>query len=201
MAENTAPALPDEEDYRRYDRIWRRVSPEMNPYPEVRSAQKTGPDAVKSEWYALRGQEPDACCMGSTAQGELEMIQGFIREEIADAHIYRALSRRTAATEARRVFRRLAEEEGRHARCLRSVNYLISGSCYQVTVCFTPAHMRDYCALLRERYHEEACDGANYARAAERTADVCLRRLFEELSADEFRHAERLRCLLERVIG
>ena len=26
-----------QEDYRAYDKIWQRVSPELNPYPEVRA--------------------------------------------------------------------------------------------------------------------------------------------------------------------
>ena len=201
MAESTVPALPDEEDYRRYDRIWRRVSPELDPYPEARSAQKAGHSSAKNGLAALGEKGTGSGCMSRTAQGELEWIRDFLREEVADARIYRALSRRTPVPEARRVFRRLAEAEAAHARRLRAAHYLISGDCYQVTVCFSPTHTDNLCALLRERYHEEICSGADYARAAERAADVSLRRLFEELSAEENRHTEQIRCLLERVLG
>ena len=53
---------------------------------------------------------------------------------------------------------------------------------------------------LRRSYHEEACSGLNYARTADSTADVCLSKLLNELSADEYRHAERLMSLLERSL-
>ena len=39
-----------------------------------------------------------------------------------------------------------------------------------------------------------------YARTADSTADVWLSKLLNELSADEYRHAERLMSLLERSL-
>ena len=54
---------------------------------------------------------------------------------------------------------------------------------------------------LRRSYHEEACSGLNYARTADGTTDVCLVKLLNELSEDEYRHAERLMALLERSLG
>ena len=40
----------------------------------------------------------------------------------------------------------------------------------------------------------------NYARAADGTTDPCLVKLLNELSADEYRHAERMMTLLERAM-
>ena len=40
-------AVPSAYDYRLYDRIWRRVSPELDPYPEVRAA--SAPSAARAE--------------------------------------------------------------------------------------------------------------------------------------------------------
>ena len=57
-----------------------------------------------------------------------------------------------------------------------------------------------WCQLLRELYHEEACGGAAYAQAAEDTEDVCLREIWEELSAAEYRHARQLLSLLEQMV-
>ena len=55
---------------------------------------------------------------------------------------------------------------------------------------------------LRRSYHEEACSGLNYARTADGTTDVCLVKLLNELSEDEYRHAERLMvCLLYTSYG
>ena len=59
----------------------------------------------------------------------------------------------------------------------------------------------DWCALLRQRYHSEVCGGMNYARTADSTPDHCLAELLNGLSAAEYRHAERIRGLLERCLG
>ena len=47
--------MPDESyDYRQYDRVWRRVNPRENPYPEMRQAAENEampevkPDAVNA---------------------------------------------------------------------------------------------------------------------------------------------------------
>ena len=40
----------------------------------------------------------------------------------------------------------------------------------------------------------------NYARAAEGTTDPCLARLLDELSADEYRHANTMLRMLERSL-
>jgi rubrerythrin len=40
----------------------------------------------------------------------------------------------------------------------------------------------------------------NYARSADGTTDPCLAKLLNELSADEYRHAEELMAMLERAI-
>ena len=193
-------ALPTEEDYRRYDRIWRKVSPEMDPYPEVRAEQTAPPNDSDSKLLTLPGAESNPCCMGSAAQGELEVLQGFLRGEIADARIYRTLARCAPHAEMRRTFWKLAEEEAGHARQLQAANYLITGECYRVSVCFTPQKMKGCCETLRERYHEEVCGGFNYERAAEETTDFCLKKLFDSLSKDEYCHADRLRNLLAKAL-
>ena len=54
---------------------------------------------------------------------------------------------------------------------------------------------------LRRSYHEEACGGLNYARTADSTTDVCLVKLLNELSEDEYRHAELLMKLLGRKMN
>ena len=138
--------------------------------------------------------------MGAAAQSELEVLQGFLREEIADARIYHMLARCVPNAGARRVFHRIAESEQEHVRQLQAANFLITGECYRVSVCFTPQRMKDYCATLRERYHGEVCDGFNYERAAEETTDFCLKKLFSDLSKDEYRHADWLKNLLAKAL-
>ena len=96
--------------------------------------------------------------------------------------------------------RRLAAEEGGHARRLMGVHYLITGQNYSAAVPL-PANIPctgSWREVLRLRYHEESCSGLNYRRASEETADECLSEILLELSHDEYRHARQLLCLLEK---
>ena len=194
MSDLMPSALPTEADYRRYDRIWRKVSPELNPYPEVRAAQPE----LTMEPRPRPGEERD--CMGAAARGELDAIRDFLRDELADAQTYRHLASLAPSPEGKRLMRRLAEEEAGHVRALQTSHFLITGGTYPVTVVLPPQPKLLWRDRLRERYHEETSGAARYARAAEETADVCLKKLVERLSADEYRHAESLRRLLERTL-
>ena len=82
-----------------------------------------------------------------------------------------------------------------------AARYLITGQCYRPNVVRGQLDLGDWCEALRQCYHEEACGGLNYARTADGTADICLAKLMNELSADEYRHAEQVMGLLERSLG
>ena len=195
-------------DYRRCERVWQRVDPTLDPYPDVRAAAAMAADtpgdglsaAERNAELTLPGAQADPCCMGTAALESLEVLQGFIREELADRRTYLFLARRAPTAEARQVFRAIASDEGRHARRLLAAVYLITGERYCPAICYPPLRCDGYCAALRERYHEEACGGLNYARAAEGTTDPCLDRLLNELSADEYRHADTMMRTLERSL-
>ena len=139
------------------------------------------------------------CCMGSAAAEMLEVLTGFIEGELADRRYYLALSRQAPAW-ARQRLRDIAADEGGHARRLMAVHYLITGECYRPAISCERIYIGRWCAALRERYHEEACGGLNYARAAEGTTDICLEQILSELSADEYRHAGEMLSMLERGI-
>jgi len=189
-------------DYRTCERVWHRVDPTLTPYPEARTAMATDTSgdgltaAEREAELSLPGAQADPCCMGSAAMESLEVLQGFLREELADRRTYLFLARRAPTTEARCVFRTLAEEEGRHARKLAAALYLITGERYCPTICYPPLRYAGYCAALRERYHEEACGGFNYRRASQESLDPCLQQLLLEFSQDEYRHARAMLCLL-----
>ena len=129
----------------------------------------------------------------------LEVLTGFIEDELADRRYYLALVRQ-APSWARQRLRDIADDEAAHARRLLAAHYLITGQCYRPAVRHGPVCVGQWCAALRERYHLEACSGFNYARAADGTTDPCLSRLFNELSADEYRHADTILRLLERSL-
>ena len=101
---------------------------------------------------------------------------------------------------ARRLLRQLAGEEGSHARRLMGVYYLVTGCCYQPRLQGGRVEHLPWREVLRTRYHAETCGGLRYAQAAEATEDVCLREIWEELSAAEYRHARQLLSLLEQMV-
>ena len=185
-------------DYEACREVWKRVAPGEDPYPMEDNAN-TQMSAQDSE-LTLPGAEANPCCMGSEAMELLAVLEGYIEEELEDRRRYLALSRQ-APSWARQTLRDMAEEENGHARRLMAARYLITGQPYRPNlVCgvFCPGRWAEE---LRRSYHEEACGGLNYARTADGTTDVCLVKLLNELSEDEYRHAERLMALLERSLG
>lgn len=195
-------------DYRRCARVWQRVDPTLDPYPDVRAAAAMAADtpgdglsaAERNAELTLPGAQADPCCMGTAALESLEVLQGFIREELADRRTYLFLARRAPTAEARQMFRAIASDEGRHARRLFAAVYLITGERYCPAICYPPLRCDGYCAALRERYHEEVCGGFNYRRASQETLDPCLQQLLLAFSQDEYRHANAMLCLLSGVM-
>lgn len=195
-------------DYRRCARVWQRVDPTLDPYPDVRAAAAMAADtsgdglsaAERNAELTLPGAQADPCCMGTAALESLEVLQGFIREELADRRTYLFLARRAPTAEARQVFRAIASDEGQHARRLLAAVYLITGERYCPAICYPPLRCDGYCAALRERYHEEVCGGFNYRRASQETLDPCLQQLLLAFSQDEYRHANAMLCLLSGVM-
>lgn len=195
-------------DYRCCERVWQRVDPTLDPYPDVRAAAAMAADtpgdglsaAERNAELTLPGAQADPCCMGTAALESLEVLQGFIREELADRRTYLFLARRAPTAEARQVFRAIASDEARHARRLLAAVYLITGERYCPAICYPPLHCDGYCAALRERYHEEVCGGFNYRRASQETLDPCLQQLLLAFSQDEYRHANAMLCLLSGVM-
>ena len=201
---------PQPYDYRQYDRVWQRVAPNLEPYPGWQTAvptlaplsgsaegsPQTAAPAAASE-SQLPGAEQNPCCMGSAAAEMLEVIQGFIETELGNRRFYLAFSRQAPAW-ARMRLRELAADAGNRARRLLAVYYLITGSCYQVSVECGKIWVDHWCPALRERYHAAACDAMNYIRAAEGTTDPCLARLLTEMGQEEYRHADMVLSLLER---
>ena len=204
-------------DFRQYDRLWQRVAPGLEPYPaeqgtpaaaNVPAVQETSgrPDAasVRSptqlrQESQLPGAEENPCCMGTAAAEMLQVLTGFVEQELEDQRQLQALSCK-APSWARQRLREMAAEEGARAKRLLAVYYLITGTCYRPSIVCQRAAAGPWCRALRERYHTAACNALNYARAAEGTADPCLARLLQELSDGEYRQADALLAMLERSL-
>ena len=93
---------PEIYDFRQHDRLWQRVGPGLEPYPETRREEL--PPAQESQ---LPGAEPNPCCMGSEARELLAVLEGYIEEELEDRRRYLALSRQ-APSWARQTLRDMA---------------------------------------------------------------------------------------------
>ena len=208
---------PEIYDFRQHDHIWQRIAPGLEPYPAARretvgtpvSAAMPLAEPVQTGGQGnglqargesrLPGAAPNPCCMGTAAQEMLEVLTGFIEEELGDQRAYQTMMRQ-APSWARQRIRDLAAEEGEHAKRLMAVYYLITGECYQPMIMTSRICVGHWCTALRERYHEAACNGLNYARAADETTDLCLSRLLQELSVEEYRHADAVLNILQRSL-
>ena len=69
---------PSVYDYDACRALWQRVSPSEDPYP---AAEEVG---TQSGELSLPGAEGDPCCMGTEAADSVEVLQGFLREELGD---------------------------------------------------------------------------------------------------------------------
>ena len=197
---------PEPYDYRQYDRIWQRVAPTLEPYPAAEDAapqppssqQELTPAQVRQE-SQLPGATPNPCCMGTAAADMMEVLMGFLEEALSDRRHYLALARQ-APVWARQRLRDIADGKLEHVRHLLAIHYLVTGECYQPAVNCERIYVGRWCPALRERYHAEACNGLNYARAADGTTDPCLARVLNGMSADAYRWARELMAMLERGI-
>lgn len=172
------------EDYQKNAKIWQRVSPSLAPYPAVRV------EPASSEVASPSG----------SGEREVALLRDFLRDELADAHIYRALAAFAPAANGQRLLFCFASEEAWHARRLQAAYFLLTGETYYAAVVLPPQPKLPWRDRLRQRYREETGSAARYALSAEETADISLSRLFQSLSTDEYRHAELLQTYLARTL-
>ncbi len=190
-------------DYQQYDRIWQRVLPELNTFPEARNEEGDLPGTPlpgNDEMAALPGAQENPCCMGTAAQQSIGVIIGFAENEIALCRFYRCLIPHAPNQRAGAALRQILANAQDNVRRLRAVYYLITGNCFQVTRQITMPTIQGYCPTLRGAYHEETCTSFNYYRAAVGAPDPCLRALFERLGGVHRTNAEAMVNLLGSAI-
>ena len=206
-------------DYRMYDQIWKRVSPELDPYGDNAAPQtdechcgnsSTSATALSTPIPsatvpavgegALPGAEVDPCCMGSEAAESIQVLEGFIEEELAQRRCYLGLSHRLCHTGAARLLQTMAAEKMAAAQALKAAYFLITGSCYANTISIDHMRWNSLPDALRTAYHQEACNGFNYQRSADETIDPCLQKLFSRLSQESFARSDAVMALLSRIL-
>ena len=211
-------------DYRAYDQVWQRVTPGVDPYagdamnpnpapvpapapvsaptpiPAPASAAQPAPRQESGGAVALPGAEQDPCCMGTNAQESTLVLEGFIQEELAGCRQCQRLAGCTRHQAAAQLFRRIAREKHAAAQELSGAYYLITGTCFAPSVTVERTRWCNLAAALRSCYHQEACAGLNYSRAADETTDKCLTDLFNKLGMQSYQRAEDVLSLLGRVV-
>lgn len=207
-------------DYRMYDNVWQRVSPGCDPYgdadalpgePRTNPQPATNNDAMRTQMTGmstvtarneatLPGAQINPCCMGSAAAESLNVLEGFIEEELAQRRCYLALAQRLCNHSAARLLRALAQEKREAAQELKTAYFLITGNCYENVVSIDHMRWNSLADALRSCYHQEACNGFNYQRAADETVDTCLQKLLGRLSAQSFARADALMELLGQIL-
>ena len=76
---------PEIYDFRQHDRLWQRVGPGLEPYPETTAeAMPRREELPPAQESQLPGAEPNPCCMGSEAMELLAVLEGYIEEELED---------------------------------------------------------------------------------------------------------------------
>ena len=208
-------------DYRMYDQIWKRVSPELDPYGDISAAQAEerqccdmspsppvtalstpvqGAAAPATGEDALPGADPDPCCMGSEAAESVTVLEGFIEEELAQRRCYLGLSHRLCHSGAARLLQTMAAEKMAAAQALKASYFLITGHCYANTISIDHMRWNSLPDALRTAYHQEACNAFNYQRAAEETIDPCLQKLLSRRSQEAFERSDAVMALLSRLL-
>lgn len=213
--QNASPAY----DFRVYDRVWQRVAPGTDPFaenpgeaasaggenaasavPAVNSANVPAAAQEEGGDASLPGAELNPCCMGTNAMESLEVLEGFMQEELGVSRCCQALACRIQNQQAAQLLRRAAYEKNAAARDLCAAYYLITGKRYQPAITLEQTCWNNLSQALRSFYHQEACNGFNYQRAADETMDLCLKRLFSRLSEASYRRADMLMSLLGRMV-
>lgn len=230
-------------DYRVYDRVWKRVSPDVDPYAEDLTGGESAADALPTSSppvpaapavpvtpavsvapvvsaapavpvtpaapsadvgaageAGLPGASKDPCCMGTNALDSLEVLEGFLEEELAGRRHCMALAGCLRSQSAVRLMRQAASEKQAAVRELCAAYFLITGRRYAPAATVEHLQFKSLPEALRSCYHQEACNGFNYQRSAEETLDPCLQKLFTRLGEQSYRRSEGIMALLGRLL-
>ncbi len=118
-------------DFRVYDQVWQRVAPGTDPFspdpaaagmaavpqavrpiPPVNPAPPVPAPVPRQEGGGegnLPGAEANPCCMGTEARESLEVLEGFLQEELAESRCCQALACRVRNRQAAQLLCRRGE--------------------------------------------------------------------------------------------
>lgn len=138
--------------------------------------------------------------MGSNARESLMVLEGFLEDELAGRRYAMALASGVRQQSMVRLLRRIAAEKLAAAQELCAAYYLTTGNRYRSAVAVEHMQFGSLAEAMRSLYHQEACSGLNYQRAADETMDPCLQRLFTQLGKQSYQHADDIMVLLGKLV-
>ena len=160
--------------------VWRRVAPDLDPYPEERGGRS---EAVSDD-----------------ASFE-EALSAALEEARSSRRAYLLWSRRAGGA-AGRVRAELARGSEGQLRRLRGLYYLLTGVCWQPrTADRAPAETGGLCAFLRRQYGAETAGAARYETWVRKAEDPCLASAAEQLAQESRGRAAAVLQLLENRLA
>ncbi len=131
---------------------------------------------------------------------EIEALKDYMYAEARDAKYYADLSRRRCAYGDSASLRSISEEESAHLKRLQAEYYILTGSAYFPCVAMIDIPC-NYLVALRERFIEENRASEKYLEAAAGCSSKRLSSVYESLSAEELRHAEKMASAIADYMG
>lgn len=165
------------------DRIWQRVDPELNPYPEARAMQTTEQE--------------------EKTDGAVEVqLAVFIEETLWQQRLYQVYVRRGPTQEARRAMQQLAGMCHQRARRLMAVYFVRTGQAYCPKAEREMPH-RDlsWRQALRLLCQEAESCARRCGCASRSVEDEGMQTTFDQLSQDWRRQAETVLMLLGQSLS
>ncbi len=193
----------------KFNEIWSRVvrsnqGENMNLSPEYMNIQNPRMDDLNIPEYVSINNPPVRNNESSVNNINIQStLEDFIENEATAMQYYAALAGKTTQSAARAVFNRLSADERRHSRQLQTAYFLLTGNSYTPRRP-APVLPRSMLEALRERYAAEINAAKAYTDAAMLIGDTDepgLRNMFIAFAADERRHANEIKRLVENTLS
>lgn len=166
----------EELEERRCAAIWRRVAPDLDPYPEERAARVSA--AGMSE----------------------ETLRAALEAALVSRRDYLAYARRAGGS-AGRALEELARGSGQEMRRLRGIYYLLTGACWERQTACDGTEAVGLCTFLRGRYAAETGCAARFEGWAAAAEDPCLGDVLRHLAEESRSRAAVVLKLLENRLA
>ena len=133
---------PEVCDFRQHDHIWQRVAPGLEPYPAARQGTSVmaepvlpqeGSGTTRGSMMQIRqesllpGADPNPCCMGTAAAESLNVLTGFLEEELRDIVVLRYYDGKPLTEIADLMGLSYGAVKIRHQKALNEIRHALNG--------------------------------------------------------------------------